>query len=159
MTGLGCDFLTEPCNDRTFPYLCDTSLPQLVCTYDHLTKVCSYCNVIVYIYMRMYVVIILTYIVIYCCYICQGICYHFWSGFDGCPVVFTTSSDSYCRTETIVNVRLKFILYNTCDIYTIILICSLLLANQQKLMAIILSVLMELDYYLPTLVVPTLSSQ
>ena len=51
MTGLGCDFLTEPCNDRsTFPYLCDTSPTQLVCTYDHLTKVRSYCNVIVYIY-------------------------------------------------------------------------------------------------------------
>ena len=53
MTGLGCDFLTEPCNDRsTFPYLCDTSPTQLVCTYDHLTKVCSYYNVIVYTYVH-----------------------------------------------------------------------------------------------------------
>ena len=51
MTGLGCDFLAQPCNDRsTFPYLCDASLSQLVCTYDHLAKVCmhSYRNDIVY---------------------------------------------------------------------------------------------------------------
>ena len=74
MTGLGCDFLTEPCNDRsTFPYLCDTSPTQLVCTYDHLTKVCNYCNVIVYIntyicgyhtyiYIRRYYFIVVTYV-------------------------------------------------------------------------------------------------
>ena len=66
MTGLGCDFLTEPCNDRsTFPYLCDTSPAQLVCAYDHLTKVCirSYCNVIVYTYVVIIYVssIIVTY--------------------------------------------------------------------------------------------------
>ena len=41
MTGMGCDFLTEQCNDHSiFPYLCDISMTQLVCTYDHLTKVC-----------------------------------------------------------------------------------------------------------------------
>ena len=39
-TGLGCDFLTERCtNFSIFPYLCDTSETQLVCTHDHLTKV------------------------------------------------------------------------------------------------------------------------
>ena len=38
--GLGCDFLTERCSHQSvFPYLCDTSETQLVCTYDHLTKV------------------------------------------------------------------------------------------------------------------------
>ena len=37
---LGCDFLTERCTDQSvFPYLCNTSETQLVCTYDHLTKV------------------------------------------------------------------------------------------------------------------------
>ena len=41
MTGLGCDFLTQQCSDHSiFPYLCDTNMTQLVCTYDHLTKVC-----------------------------------------------------------------------------------------------------------------------
>ena len=41
ITGLGCDFFTEQCNNHNiFPYLCDTSVAQLVCTYDHLTKVC-----------------------------------------------------------------------------------------------------------------------
>ena len=29
-------------NESVFPYLCDTSETQLVCTYDHLTKVCHY---------------------------------------------------------------------------------------------------------------------
>ena len=38
----------------------------------------------------------------------QGYCYDFWSGFDGCPVVFATDSENYCRTEAIVNVRLHF---------------------------------------------------
>ena len=38
--GLGCSFLTERCTNKSvFPYLCDTNEIQLVCTYDHLTKV------------------------------------------------------------------------------------------------------------------------
>ena len=41
-TGLGCAFLTEQCTNKSiFPYLCDTSEIELVCTYDHLTKVQS----------------------------------------------------------------------------------------------------------------------
>ena len=40
ITGLGCDFFNEQCSNHIiFPYLCDTSVAQLVCTYDHLTKV------------------------------------------------------------------------------------------------------------------------
>ena len=40
MTDLGCSFLTEQCTSQSvFPYLCNTSETQLVCTYDHLTKV------------------------------------------------------------------------------------------------------------------------
>ena len=40
MTGLGCAFLTERCTNKSvFPYLCDARELQLVCTYDHLTKV------------------------------------------------------------------------------------------------------------------------
>ena len=39
--GLGCAFLTERCTNKSvFPYLCDTSNRELMCTYDHLTKVC-----------------------------------------------------------------------------------------------------------------------
>ena len=46
-TGLGCGFLTEPCtNQSVFPYLCNTSATQLLCTYDHLSKVCFTDNVL-----------------------------------------------------------------------------------------------------------------
>ena len=38
-SGLGCAFLTEQCTNKSvFPYLCDPET-ELVCTYDHLTKV------------------------------------------------------------------------------------------------------------------------
>ena len=56
-TGLGCAFLTEPCtNQSVFPYLCDPSATQLLCTYDHLSKVCCRCmkyiiiNGVIYVY-------------------------------------------------------------------------------------------------------------
>ena len=43
MTDLGCSFLTEQCTSQSvFPYLCNTTETQLVCTYDHLTKVCMH---------------------------------------------------------------------------------------------------------------------
>ena len=43
-TGLGCAFLNERCtNHSVFPYLCDTRDTQLICTYDHLTKVRTVC--------------------------------------------------------------------------------------------------------------------
>jgi len=38
--GLGCLFLTRQCTDRTvYPYLCDPSENQPICTPDHLSKV------------------------------------------------------------------------------------------------------------------------
>ena len=95
MTGLGCDFLTEQCSDHNiFPYLCDTSVTQLVCTYDHLTKVCSYnhFNVIV----QSYRIVML-----------QGDCATYWGGFDGCPVAVASEIEYYCRTEAAVRLKLK----------------------------------------------------
>ena len=58
--GLGCPFLTERCTNKSvFPYLCDTSETQLVCTYDHLSKVrmyvCTYQCTYVCMYVRTYI--------------------------------------------------------------------------------------------------------
>ena len=53
--GLGCSFLTERCTNKSvFPYLCNTNETQLVCTYDHLSKV----RTCTYMYICMYVRII-----------------------------------------------------------------------------------------------------
>ena len=39
---LGCAFLTERCvNESVYPYLCDASSDEVMCTYDHLSKVLS----------------------------------------------------------------------------------------------------------------------
>ena len=39
-SGLGCSFLNHRCINKTiYPYLCDESTEQDVCTYDHLSKV------------------------------------------------------------------------------------------------------------------------
>ena len=57
ITDLGCSFLTEQCtNQSVFPYLCNTSEKQLVCTYDHLTKVCmhNYNNTLNYLLCMWY---------------------------------------------------------------------------------------------------------
>ena len=54
--GLGCSFLTERCTNKSvFPYLCNTNETQLVCTYDHLSKVHVYVHMYVCTYISMHV--------------------------------------------------------------------------------------------------------
>jgi len=41
--GLGCSFLTEQCTNKSvYPYLCDPNENLVMCTFDHLSKVCMY---------------------------------------------------------------------------------------------------------------------
>ena len=40
---IGCSFLTEQCTNKSvYPYLCDPNENLVMCTFDHLSKVCMY---------------------------------------------------------------------------------------------------------------------
>ena len=56
-SGLGCAFLTEQCTNKSvFPYLCDPET-ELVCTYDHLSKVCIHS--VIYCLKKLHFIIII----------------------------------------------------------------------------------------------------
>lgn len=84
-TGLGCSFLNQRCTNKTiYPYLCDVTTEQEICTYDHLSKVRTY----VQIYVNTLYVLETN---------LKGRCERSWRGFNGCPVAVADDNSDFCR--------------------------------------------------------------
>ena len=72
-----------------YPYLCDASSDEVVCTYDHLSKVHAIMNISDK---------------LSCPVVAQGNCSTRWPGFDSCPVAIAYEPEHYCRTKLDITV-------------------------------------------------------
>ena len=79
----------------------------MMCTYDHLSKVCLLQNL--FYECKISIITLL-----------QGTCSTRWSGFDDCPVAIADEPEHYCRTE--LEIPVSFFLCYTHNYYVQIIL-------------------------------------